>query len=240
LRQDSIEHLEFIQFEFLTKAAVGQFILWSCDHFDELEFTLSLWQSIAKRLLQTAPSEISDSERYAKVLSPPQASTTIPHTPDSPLNGIIAHLTRIHGGNVHAKGIVNVSASATHSRYAAQNAVDLDQQNYFHSVIEPHQWLCYDFKDLRVQITHYSIAAHTSNLFLRSWVVEGSNDGSAWITLDERKDNSDAHASHPIATFKVTRDMSSRYVRLRQTGKCGEGSDCLVLFGFEVFGVLVG
>jgi hypothetical protein len=159
----------------------------------------------------------------------------------SPLDGIIAELTRTAGGNVHDQGIVDVSASSVNGNYPARNAVDLGQQNYFHSENQPNQWLRYDFKDRRIRLTDYSIAAHTSDWFLRSWVVEGSEDGSTWTTLDERQNNNDANSSHPIATFRVERskELEWRFIRLRQTGKCNN-YDCLILFGFEVFGLVIG
>jgi hypothetical protein len=151
-------------------------------------------------------------------------------------------LTRTAGGNAHDRGIVDVSASSVWPNFVARNAVDLDQNNSYESMNQPNQWLCYDFKDRRIRLTDYSIAAHTNNYFLRSWVVEGSEDGSTWTTLDERQNNNDANSSHPIATFKVdqSRDLEWRFIRLRQTGKCSSNYDYLILFGFEVFGSVIG
>jgi hypothetical protein len=163
-----VQVLEFIRFEFLTKSAIDDFIKWSFEHFDELEMTISLWESITKRLSGTVNPDCSNSLRYGN---------QIRRREGFPLVGIISKLTRMHGGNVHERGIINVSASSvvsTNKSYAAQNAVDLDQQNIFYSPNEPNQWLCFDFKDRRIQLTNYSIAAHTS-YFLRSWVVEGSD-----------------------------------------------------------------
>jgi hypothetical protein len=159
----------------------------------------------------------------------------------SQLDGIIAALTRSGGGNVHDQGIVDVSASSVYLKFVARNAVDLDQKNYFQSENHPNQWLCYDFKDRRIRLTDYSIAAHTKNWFLRSWVVEGSEDGSTWTILDERSNNNDANSSHPIATFTVERNAEQewRFIRLRQTGKWNN-YDCLILFRFELFGLVIG
>jgi hypothetical protein len=154
-----------------------------------------------------------------------------------PLEGIIWELTRIHGGNVHERGIVNVTASSVSGSYLAQNAVDLGQQNIFHSLNQPNQWLCYDFKDRRIELTDYSISAYTGHL-LRSWVVEGSSNGSDWTILDEQRNNTRADSNHPIATISVARGKRWQFIRLRQTGKNSSNGDWLVLFGFEVFGLV--
>jgi hypothetical protein len=143
------------------------------------------------------------------------------------------------GGNVHDQGMVGVSASSVWSDLLAQHAVDLDRDNYFGSCDRPNQWLCYDFKERRIQLANYSIAAHTNDWFLRSWVVEGSEDGSAWMTLDEHHNNTEANLRHPVTTVEVEPKMQCRFIRLRQTGKCAGNKDSLVLFGFEVFGLVI-
>jgi hypothetical protein len=229
---DSVGLLEFVRFEFLSKSAIDQFVVWSCDHFDEFDFTLSLWQRITKRLSQSPALPMGKTARSTK-------SLIVPSDVHSPLNGIIAHLSRTHGGNVHDRGIVHVSSSSVTASYVAKNAVDLDQSNAFDSEYAPNQWLCYDFKDRRIELAAYSIAAYAS-YFLRSWVVEGSEDGSTWATLDERSGNTDADSDHPIATFTVeSQARRSRFIRLRQTGKCADGTDYLVIQGFELFGRLI-
>jgi hypothetical protein len=43
---------------------------------------------------------------------------------ESSLDGIICHLTREHGGNVHDRGIVDISSSSIFSSCPAKNAAD--------------------------------------------------------------------------------------------------------------------
>jgi hypothetical protein len=53
----------------------------------------------------------------------------------APLNGIIAKLTVLHGGNVHDRGIVNVTASSLDSSsYSAANVANLTDESGFLSV----------------------------------------------------------------------------------------------------------
>jgi hypothetical protein len=160
---------------------------------------------------------------------------------DGSLDGIIAHLSSECGGNVHDRGIVHItSKSVLNDSYPPKLAADLQSTTYFHSIGEPGQWLCYDFKDRRVRPTHYSVHAHSNDLYLRSWVFEGSLDGSSWSLLDEQKDNSTTNSSHPIGTFSLSQSSAFRFLRLRQTGKNTQGNDYLVLFAFEIFGDLIG
>jgi hypothetical protein len=157
---------------------------------------------------------------------------------DGSLDGIIAQLTRDHGGNVHDFGIVDISSKSVHGSYLASNVADLQTTTYFWSVNAPDQRLCFDFKNRRVRPTHYSIHAHSSHFFLRSWTFEGSTDGSSWISLAEEKDNATMNATRPIGTFSVRESGEFRFIRLRQTGKNTCGDDYLLLFAFEIFGQL--
>ena len=51
-----------------------------------------------------------------------------------PLDGIIAHLTRECGGNVHKEGVVNVTASGCfRDGFKPENAVDLKSDSIFYA-----------------------------------------------------------------------------------------------------------
>jgi hypothetical protein len=232
-KSEHSELLEFVRLEYLTPAGIGHFIKWTSEHFEGLKLTISLWTRITKRLsLSVTPEQVNDRMQWPGWSFAPK--------PDCPLEGIIAFLTKKHGGNVQDCGIVEISASHANSQHLARNAADLQQQNYFLASSAPNEWLRYDFKDRRVALTHYSIAAHTSNCFLRSWVVEGSMDGNDnWIMIDSRTNDTEASSSHPIPTFAVGDSEAYRFIRLRQTGKNSRGTDCLILFGFEMFGLLI-
>jgi hypothetical protein len=106
-------------------------------------------------------------------------------------------------------------------------------------VNSPNQWLCYDFKDRKIEPTHYSIHAHSNNFYLRHWVLEGSLDGSKWDAVDQHMNDTTTNTEHPIGTFKISKSIAYQYIRLRQTGKNATGDDHLILFAFEIFGRLI-
>jgi hypothetical protein len=63
-------------------------------------------------------------------------SSPFPFVAGHPVEGIIAHLTQKHGGNVHDRGVVEISAKSTYpsgTTYAASNAADLTAGSRFRS-----------------------------------------------------------------------------------------------------------
>jgi hypothetical protein len=72
-------------------------------------------------------------------------------------------------------GAVKVTGSEVRRgrpEFAAKNAADLGSDSVFYSGSKPEQWLCYDFSDMVVIPTHYSIRAG-SEMSPRNWVAEG-------------------------------------------------------------------
>jgi hypothetical protein len=137
--------------------------------------------------------------------------------------------------SVSDRRAVSISASTACPVYAAKNAADLQSTGYFHSTNRPNQWLCYDFKDWRVQPTHYSIHAHSDHFSLRSWIVDDSLDNCKWIGLDERANHTEANSNHPIASFPISRSIERRFLGIPQTSVNQRGEHWLILCAFEVF-----
>ena len=195
-----------------------------------------------------------------------QVVSTFVYNKAKPLNGIIAHLTRECGGNVHDKGVVEVTASIN-GEYA-KRAVDLGTNSPFYSKCEPNQWILYDFKGQRVAPTSYSIRSGQHG-YPKSWVLEVSNDetdigsdprrrnmgqflritpdghafhvdGKKWVVVDRRKDNFDLNDRHVTRNFGLSTPPSGafRFVRLRLTGKNHHGDHYLRIGALELFGAL--
>ena len=163
----------------------------------------------------------------------------------APLEGIIAHLTQKCGGNVHEKGVVEVTASGilsnNHERYAPEHAVELGSDSEFRSLNEEGSWLCYDFKGRCVTPTSYTIRSYDSPHRPKSWDLEVSNDGRSWERVDRRKKNSDLTGDGFVThNFSISPDPGGRFrfVRLRMTGVNHLGYNYLSLTALEVFGYL--
>ena len=161
-----------------------------------------------------------------------------------PLTGIIAHLTNECGGNVHDKGVMEVTVSGFgHMQWCPKNVVDLQSETYFFSTNAPNSWLCYDFKEKRVSPTSYSITSYPFGpgmRHLRSWVLEVSNDKRDWQVADRRENNSDLNDMKVTHNFSITKKLSGsfRFIRVRLTGHNHKNNDILSMSSLEVFGKL--
>jgi hypothetical protein len=124
--------------------------------------------------------------------------STVPHffplTAEDSLGGIISGLTQKHGGNVHDRGIVAITASDMEDD-TRRNVADLTSDSFFRSRNEPGQWICWEFRDNLVRPTHYTIRA-CSGSRLESWLLEGSMNGEKWATIDQHRSND--HLKQPL------------------------------------------
>jgi hypothetical protein len=230
---------EFVMFEYLNVSSMRNFISTSSSSSIFLErLNQSIWDRLCDRLILS----VSPPTSSPRLSSPP--GRTFALKSDSPLEGVIAGLTSLCGGNVHDRGLVSITDSShAGDSYIGKFAADLGNANsYFHSNNSPGQWLCYDFKNSRVSLTHYSIRTppYGQNWHhLKSWVIEISNDGSNWTEVDRRVNNNDLNGTSLIGTYSISGQVhESRFVRLRQIGKNHWGRDFLAVSGFELFGTL--
>jgi hypothetical protein len=162
----------------------------------------------------------------------------------SPLSGIISYLTSKHGGNVSDKNVVTITASGVCSNFHAKNAADLLAASYWISGNEDNSWLCYDFKDMRIKPTHYSIRSRcdggNDDNYPKHWIVEVSNDGSTWTVIDERRNNSDLKGQNLIRTFTVSPCDYCQFIRIRHQGYNWYSAHVyyFIISSFEIFGNL--
>jgi hypothetical protein len=224
--------LEFVHFEYLSGEAINAFVNWSAGNVDWLNW--AVWERLCVRLTLPVVPRMMRFKSLSRPLPGPNS-----------LDGIIAYLSRIGRGNVHDLNVVQVTAS---SRYAQnpvcdpKNIADLEVHSNFGSLNMPNQWICYDFQDMRIRPTHYSIKssydARVNDANLKSWVVEVSISGSEWDIIDQRDMNNELNGPNRIRSFPVSDVEECRYIRLRQTGKNHSGTDFLIFSAFEVFGTL--
>jgi hypothetical protein len=133
----------------------------------------------------------------------------------SPLDGIIADLTRECGGNIAEHRLVRIMRSSVrrdNAEFPAKNAADLGSDSVFYSESEPGRWLCYDFSGIVVIPTHYSIRAG-GEMNPRNWVVEGRKCEADWLELDrhEKDDSLKGKTRRALSRF-LERPKSTRFV----------------------------
>ena len=145
------------------------------------------------------------------------------------------------GGNVHTKGVVNITASSNQYNETYQ-VTDYDWLGSWSTGWDPNSWICFDFKEKRIGLTGYTLKSRPAGPNYGhpvQWVVEGSNDGSNWREVD-RRNTQDLNGKSIVKTYSCGsgKDESFRFIRLRQTGKNAGGNDFLMLSGIEFFGTL--
>ena len=232
---------EFVYFEYLSVDRIENFASFVSENLLE-NISSGIWIRICGRLI----IENKLKNKNPRVSTPP--GIEFPYNSSKPLEGVIAHLTRQYGGNVHDKGIVNVTASSVNgnsSSYLQKHAVDLGTDSHWASNSETYAWLCYDFKERSVIPTSYSvrsISAGSGGCHLKSWVIEVSKDGkeNSWREIDRRDNNNELNASRVTVNFKISRvpNESFRFIRLKQTGPEHCGSTHAHLSSLEIFGTL--
>jgi hypothetical protein len=243
--------LEFVRLEYCSTDVLNGFFGLLSEHLSEI--SASIWATLRARLV------LPNNTRKQFLPSVKKGGRL--NVPD----GIIAHLTRECGGNVHDAKVVDISCGSfeketdeanPHSGalsndpgFAAENAADLDADSCFFSAyrnswdpIPPtrNNWVCYDFKVRRIVPTHYAIRTYgygPGGFHLKSWLVETSADGECWREV-ARAEGSTLNGPFFTAIFAVADREECRFIRLVNIGRnhCGNGR--LVISAWEIFGSL--
>ena len=179
-----------------------------------------IWQPICDCILKlkqpdSKPDENSLKSRYLKSYKEFKVEK------GSEFKGIMRYLTNKTGGNIHDNGTVEITSNSI--RYHPKNSVDYENNNFYSSMNDSTlAYVCFDFKDNRIQLSNYSIESYSKSSnceHLRSWVVEVSNDGEKFEEVDCHSDDQTLNGSNKIGIFNVSKgnDKFYRFIRLRQT-----------------------
>jgi hypothetical protein len=224
---ESYSLLESVKYEYLSKSSIESFVDVISESFDIL--TPSIWTTLRSRFIsgfvQSSPRAIEKHFLFRA---------------DSPFDGLISFLTQSHHGNVHDLGIVSVTASDVYSDRNPKNVVDLESSLHCHTPDAPNSWICYDLKDKRMNVSHYSLRSRSDhdNSHLMNWTLEGSMDGKNWRELDRRDNCRELVGLNRSATFSVSTREFVQQIRLRQHGKDNSGYGALTVGAFELFGAV--
>jgi hypothetical protein len=158
------------------------------------------------------------------------------------LDGIISYLTRKHSCHVLDSNVISITASSVGDaqKTPLRHVADFENQTYFFTQNTPNSWICYDFKTMRVTLTHYSIRSRrdSNGYHLRSWILEGSIDCESWVELDHHANDSSMNSQGAIATFPISSSSDYQYIRLRQIGVNSNRNHCLIVNAIEFYGTL--
>lgn len=234
-----VDFYEQVEFTNLSIEKLSQFV----DTFNTNEISQNLWRKLSQCFYFNYQNNVSkqfNEKRYFGV------SILYDNNKDHSFKGIINDLTKKCGGNVSDKKVVDVTCFSYFGSNYAKNAVDFDNdKKYYESINNQTGWIKYDFKELKISPTHYSIksACNKGSANLMNWVIEGSNSNNDddWIVLDTRNNIKSIDGLYYWQTFDVQSRRSNeyfRYLRLRGTGPNAGGDNFFKLASLEYFGFL--
>jgi len=157
-------------------------------------------------------------------------------------SGIFYGLSRKLGRNLAESSDIDVTASSITGSNTPKNVLKNDN-SYWQSKDIPNSWIQFDFKERRVLITSYSMSVLNR---VKSWKVEGSNDGSAFDIIDSQVESTVFQSgnniyNHPSSqkNFHVQNNSKYyRYIRITSTSKTWINFDYFYISVFELFGFL--
>jgi hypothetical protein len=227
LGSDYLSLVGYVQLEFLTPESIDQF-------FNTVSYS-DVDKCVCSNICRRARHELV----YDANEIPLNRFKSIIRLPDSRFSGLIAHLTSVCGGNVHERGLVEITCSSNSYNNCWQ-VVNYDWNGYWYSSNSANSWIQFDFKNREISLTHYTLKSDgESGNHLLQWTLAGSRDGQTWGSIDAR-DTQDLNGKFITKTYScsVSSDGSRfyRYIRLTQTGKNSTGQDFLQLGNVEFFG----
>jgi hypothetical protein len=121
-----------------------------------------------------------------------------------------------------------------------RRVADFQNRTLFYTENTSYSWICYDFKDMRVTLTHYSVRScrDGNDQHLRSWILEGSIDCEAGVEIGHRTNDSTLNSQGAIATFPISSSSNYQSIRLRQIGVHSSNNHYLRVNAIEFYGTL--
>ena len=160
-----------------------------------------------------------------------------------PFEGVIDFATRLCGGSPFDKGYIDITGSSTSPRslYKVEDVITSKKDGEWVSENSPDQYIKFDFKERRIELRHYALETYmgkSGGMHLKSWRVEGSEDGFNWVVLDEVKNNRMLNAPHAVLVRSCMPHGFHRFLLISMTDKNHFGSNCFTLKRIEFFGNL--
>lgn len=221
---------EYVEFKNVKVDSLQKFI----DVFDIDFLNSKIWKGFCQRLIS---SETSERHNYKYI--------TREHEEVTEFNGLLRYLSNKTGGNIHDNGTIEVTSNSIYSdSHHPKNLLDYQNTefNSYHSIGRPDGYICFDFKDRKIQLTSYTIKSREGGqnwYHLKNWKIEVSDDKEHWIMIDEHKDDSTLNGPKIVATFNIKEKPSFyQYVRLQLTGTDWNGSYYMIFYSLEMYGKL--
>lgn len=197
-----------------------------------------LWKSICGLVVKKSEIQKSDNSRYhQKKIEFKEFKYENGHE----FEGIMRYLTTKTGGNIHDNKTIEITTnSITSESKHPRNVVDYQRGNIYDCENISDVFICFDFKDKRIQPSKYSLqtsAGGVNRWHLRNWAIEVSNDGKKWEEIDRHSNDSTLNGASIKTVFNVSKVPSDfyRFIRLHQTGYSWLEQPNSNKYGFELY-----
>lgn len=153
-----------------------------------------------------------------------------------PYYGILSFFRTKCGGNVHERGVVNVTTSSNEYFWSKPHLITDGSVEGWSSKDESLSWITFDFKSHLVCLTHYSLRCGDHG-YPKKWEITGSNDGKLWTNIDSR-DTSELSDKECHTYTCQSHSRFYKHIRLTHTEKNIIRSNKLSLCQIEFFGTV--
>jgi hypothetical protein len=134
-------------------------------------------------------------------------------------NGIISYLAKRFRGHVIDRNLISITASSiTQSQcYPLRRVADFENQDMFVTAKKAKAWICCDFKGMQIKVTHYCVRSRRdcNDTHLRSWILEGSQNGSNWVKIDNRTNDTSLNSTGAISAFSISESFQEEFRQIR-------------------------
>lgn len=245
-----IDFYRYIIFSNVESSMISEFL----SVYDINDITNDTWRSISERLKKPINNDESkdedkkvidsNTERYVKQKSNNIKKLTFSPKGGEVFDGIIKYIIDQTNNNIINRMNITASSVSPPNRQPINVTLYEDQSNFFQTDYLKNSWICFDFKENKVNLTNYQIKSFPygqNNNHPKTWVIEGSNDNTNWIILDEQKNCPYLNGCNVTHLFSVTnsRNDSFRYLRMRLTASNWNNCHCLRIDSFEIYGNLI-
>lgn len=222
---------EYVAFKNVSEKVLEKFL----SEFNIEHLNSKIWEKICQRLLIQGENNVKE-ERYEKEKEKRKIIQK-DHQSGNEFNGLLRYLSDKTKGNIHDNGTINITSNSISGNCHPKNLVDYqnNESNWYRSEEKTTDaYVCFDFKNLRVQPTSYSIKSFScsqNDWHLKSWVIEASNDGEQWTKIDEHRNDQTLNGNRIIGTFNIQQKQQFyHFIRLRQTDKNWTNSNYVMKF----------
>lgn len=158
-------------------------------------------------------------------------------------DGIFAELFKLSNGNPAKRRVIDITSNSIKIKKHLPNVIDRSWNFYLQTHSKKGQYIMFDFKGHKVQLSGYTLKTGPQpkdNGHMQSWVIEGSNDGKEFVTINKIKKVQDLNGPSNMAHYECKATEAYRYICITMSGKNFLDKRSLLLSYIELFGSVIG